>query len=157
MARQDVKACIPCNPAWRASRPLFATFRVSMAIGTCLLSCLLPLSSCRSHRAYHNDVSALYALTTLSADLPDETRVPAIIAAADHALRSRGYAVTHRSSTLDTGRVIAEAHGSTVLERVVVTASITSVGHRVTITCQPIGDEAASRAILDAILTRLNL
>lgn len=112
------------------------------------------VSGCQSHSAYHANIVATYDLRTLAADLPAGVRVPAVIAAADAALRGRGYAVTQRTASMDRGCVIARRHGSGLLEEVVVEARLTGPGTLVKIKCCPIGDEAVSRAILDAMLIR---
>jgi hypothetical protein len=102
-------------------------------------------------------ITAVYWQGTLWADLPPTRRVQGVVAASDAGLRDRGYAVTAVRSTEDVGRVAAEPQTAGPLESVVVDVQLTDDGTRVAITVKPFGDQARSRAILDAILTRLGL
>lgn len=103
----------------------------------------------------HRDISATYFLGDLTCDLPDQLRVRAIAAAADAALRDRGYAVTESRTGADFAEVKGKLQGDGWYEGVVLKAAISSSGTRVKIHVGPAGNEAASRAILDAVLVRL--
>jgi len=108
---------------------------------------------------------AAYSFRTLSANLGMDIRVPVVVTAAEQALGERGYTISSRRMTEDSGRVVAVAAGSSLghgfrdglSERVVVTAQLTARGTRVKVSAQPLGNEAISRAILDDILLRLGL
>lgn len=100
---------------------------------------------------------AAYGVRKLRTELPSSVRVPAVIAAADAALRDRGYGVTLSHATEDSGRVEAEPRTAGVLKSVVVMAKTIPDGTRVEVLVTPWGSEAKSRSILDGILVRLGL
>lgn len=102
-------------------------------------------------------ISASYSYPSLEADLPDQSRVPAVIAAADSVLRARGYSITKSASTEDAGVVRSLPPRSSDYPVVEVGAKRTTSGTRVTISVTPFGDEDLSRSVLDSILTRLGL
>jgi hypothetical protein len=117
-------------------------------------------AGCKAKAGYQGaerDVLAAYGVRKLRTELPATVRVPAVVAAADAALRDRGYAVASSHATEDTGRVEAEPRGAGPLKSVVVTARVIPDGTRVEVMLKPWGDEAKSRAILDGILVRLGL
>lgn len=103
----------------------------------------------------HRDVSATYFFGDLTCDLPDKLRVPAIASAADAVLRDRGYAVSESRTGADFAEVKGKLQGDGWYEGVILKATVSSSGTRVRIHIDPVGDEAASRAILDAVLVRL--
>lgn len=117
-------------------------------------------AGCKARAAYQGSdrsVMAAYGLRKLRTELPPTVRVPAVVAAADAALRDRGYAVTSSHASEDAGRVEGEPRGAGVLESVVVSARLVADSTRVEVVIKPWGDEPKSRAILDAILIRLGL
>lgn len=83
--------------------------------------------------------------------------MPAVVSATNQALRDRGYAVRSVHATEDSGSVQGEPRDAGPLEAVVVDVSLSADGTRVAVRVKPFGDEAQSRAILDAILNRLGL
>lgn len=83
--------------------------------------------------------------------------MPAVVSATNQALRDRGYAVRTSRATEDSGAVEGEPRDAGLLEAVVVDVELSADGTRVTVRVKPFGDEARSRAILDAILNRLGL
>ena len=101
--------------------------------------------------------SASFRLRTLRADLPPSVRVPAIAAAAEDALRDRGYAVTSSRVTADSASISAEAPDAGLFESIEVSARQSARGTRVTVVCEPLGNRTLSSAVLDAILARLGL
>jgi hypothetical protein len=115
------------------------------------------LAGCKSKPQWQGrgDVLAIYTATTLTAEFPDEIPVPAVTAAAETALRNRGYAVASSESTRDRGRLEAKMPNPWVLERVIVMSRLSDLGTRVQIRIDPLGDEARARAILDDMLVRL--
>ena len=108
---------------------------------------------------------AAYSFRTLTANLGMDMRVPLVVTAAEQALGQRGYTISSRRMTEDSGQVIAVAAGSSLghdfrdglSERIVFSAKLTASGTRVKVSAQPLGNEAISRAILDDILLRLGL
>lgn len=121
---------------------------------------------CQSRYAWQGDpggrVLAAYSGRTLSTELPDDVRVPAIIAAGEAALLSRGYSIVTRSATIDTGRVVGRRAdgglaGYVGFDRVIVSSKQSARGTRIWVVAEPLGDETLSRALLDAILVRLGM
>lgn len=117
------------------------------------------LAGCKATTEDHGrqNISAAYSAPTLSSDLPSTVRVQAAIAAAESALRDRGYTIGERRTTEDTGFVTAKAPNPGWLEKTTVRARVAGSTTRVTIDVEPWGDQALSRAILDDILKRLGL
>jgi hypothetical protein len=117
------------------------------------------LAGCRATPAYQGGertVLAKYQFRRLTADLPQTVRVPGAMAAATEALIARGYAV-QPDTTHGSGRVVATAPASGLLDKVTVMASEVPGAVRVEIVVDPLGDQTESRAILDAMLVRLGL
>lgn len=100
-------------------------------------------------------VQAAYRFRTLSAELPRDISVHAAAAAAQNALRGRGYVITVSEISSDSARIEARSHGDGALDKTVVVARPAAGALRISVTAEPLGDEAASRAILDAMLARL--
>lgn len=112
------------------------------------------VSACASDgRPVGRDVEGTYLLGTLSAEVPD--RIPAVIAAADAALRGRGYTIVARVATEDRGEVVARPYRPGPLERIIVGAELTDAGSEITVAMRPIPDQRASLAIMDDLLRRL--
>lgn len=124
-----------------------------------ILVCLaiVLVAGCKAKPAWQGrgDVLALYQFRTLSAEFPDQIGVPAVVASAEAALRSRGYAVTRSETTRDKGVVHAKKPNPEMLEKVVVIVRLSRLGTRVELRLDPFGDEPQSRAILDDMLVRL--
>lgn len=125
------------------------------AMALCALAATLGACVARVDRAGHGD--ATYAMRTLSTTLPDDVRVPAALAAAEAALRARGYTVTARRTNVDAGFVVARPSSPGPVEHVQWHARVASEGTFVSITCEPLGSEPIARALLDAMLQRLGL
>ncbi len=103
-------------------------------------------------------VLAGYNLGTLEADLPDQARPQAVVAAGEAALRHRGYSITSNTSTADRGSVKAKPpHGGFFDGSTEVWARLGSYGTRVGVKVGLAGNETESRAILDDVLARLGL
>ena len=98
---------------------------------------------------------ATYQGRRLTADLPAEVRVPAVIAAARATLMQRGYAIQSESATEDEGSISAAPPDPGVLESVEVGVKRAASGTHIRIIAQPLGSQARSRAILDGILANL--
>lgn len=99
---------------------------------------------------------ATYRFRTLTSELPGDVRVPSLVAASEAALRRRGYAVRSSTSTEFNGAVDAVRHNADDLESLQVRIDARSSGStRIEIRSEPLGDQAESRAILDAILAEL--
>lgn len=97
---------------------------------------------------------AVYSVRTLEATL-DSVPVEAAAAAAQAALRDRGYTIRSSSATPDRARIVAVPFDASLLEQVVVSASGAGGSSRLRIRVDPLGDQALSHAIMDAILARL--
>jgi hypothetical protein len=98
---------------------------------------------------------ATYRYRRLTADLPPEIRVPAVIAAARTALLERGYAIQASSATEEQGSVSAAPPDPDLFESIEVLATQSPTGTHIRIITQPLGDQTRSRAVLDGILAKL--
>ena len=138
---------------WRIAAGLSAWIALTLVFAAILMAgCKARVEQAGTRR----DVAAAYRIRTLSADLPGDISVHAAAAAAHSALRGRGYVITRSEVTADSARIEARAHGAGAFDKTVVQARPASDGAvRITVTAEPLGDERASRAILDAMLARL--
>lgn len=100
-------------------------------------------------------MSAGYAFGSLTCDLGVEVTTDQVAAAAEEALRVRGYTVTSRRVSSDRARVVGKAAGEWSARQTVVESSLTAQGNRVRVKAEPFGDESASRAILDEMLAMM--
>jgi hypothetical protein len=103
------------------------------------------------------NVMATYEYPSLSAVLPAQARVPAVIAAAESTVRARGYAVLDHASAEELGKVVARPPRTSDFPTVRIDAYRVFQGTKVVITFSPWGDNASSRSLLDGILQRLGL
>lgn len=131
-------------------------------LGALLGALVGALVGCRSSEGYEgrSGVMATYRLGTLTSEAPDEVRVPAVIAAADAALRARGYGITSKQVTEDRGWIRARPPGATEpevidLEDVTVWSRVSRNGTKIGVDVKPIRAEAQARAVLDDVLRRL--
>jgi hypothetical protein len=128
------------------------------AAAVLILGCGLLLPACQpsvASQGQNRDVLASYQFRTLKSRLGPEVQVLTVRAAAEQALRARGYVITNVTGAGDRSRVEAQAAGQGTLDKLVVE---TWAGDRftgVSVTIEPLGDEAESRAVLDAMLNRL--
>ena len=122
-------------------------------LGAALLVC----GGCRAsvQRQGESQVLASYLGRTLTAELPERVRPPAVVGAAQDALAARGYSIADSEATGESGRVWAVPPDAGWLEGALVTADLSKRGTRVKVRLEPLGDEAKSRAVLDAVLVRL--
>lgn len=129
------------------------------ALGVVSLAALAMMGGCQpAVRSQGQDgLLATYSGLTLTADLPERARVPAVIAAADAVVRSRGYGVERVSATEEEGSLLAIPPKSTGFPRVWIHAARVEGGTRVRINPQPWGDEDLARSLLDGILSRLGM
>ena len=102
-------------------------------------------------------VMATYSVGELTATLPEQARVQAVMAAADQTFAARAYSVASREATEEMGTIVARPPRSSGFPRVIVTAQRAASGTRVTVEHSPWGDEASCRSTLDGILERLGL
>lgn len=135
-------------------KPSFA--RIALVL---LAAGSLGLSGCRSYPAKQGQsgIVATYSGMTLTTELPDPARVPAVMAAAEETFRARGYAIKQSEVTADTGDLIAIPPRTRDYPRMIVRASNQGGGVRLTLTYQPFGDQEVCRTSLDAILKRLGM
>lgn len=131
--------------------------RVGRNASAAFASIAIAFAACSPQLSSHGreHITAAYSLGTLTCDLPDSVRVPAIMAAAEGALRGRGYSISAKASTDDRGRIYARAPRESRIEGVSIEARVTGAGHQVSVHVDPLGDDARSRALLDDILARL--
>ncbi len=101
------------------------------------------------------DIMATYSVRTLSVQLEAALQVLTVQAAAESAVRSRGYIVTSATGTADTMRVEAKDSGSGDWDRLVVEGCVKQNSTEISVRCEPWGDEGVSRAVMDAVLIRL--
>lgn len=116
----------------------------------------LALAACQptvAAQGRDRNVDAAYQFRTLSAKLDPTIQVLTVSAAAEQTLRARGYTVTRASATADTARVSAKRGGSS--DTVVIESWLGDRFTGVSVTCEPWGDQATSRALLDGVLNRL--
>ena len=107
-------------------------------------------------------VTAAYANGKLRAELPEEVRVPALLAVAEQVLIERGYTITRRQVTRDAGEVRGQPpsrpgrpdwmprdkpHPVRVIAK-----QARGSGHLVEIRVGGNGDEVVSRSVLDDML-----
>lgn len=102
-------------------------------------------------------VRAAYSYPALSAILPEGNRVPAIIAAAEDTLRSRGYSIASSHSTEESGKIVARPPRTSDYPELTVRSSRLPEGARVEVRVTPFGDKDLSRSVLDGTLQRLGL
>lgn len=140
-------------PRWRTVASLSAWIMLTLVLAAVVMAgCKARVEQAGACR----DISAAYRLRTLSAEVPGGVSVHAAAAAAHSAFRGRGYVITRSEVTADAARIEARAHGDGPLDKTVVQARPAADGAvRITVTSEPLGDERASRAILDAMLARL--
>lgn len=126
-------------------------------LGVVLACGVAGLGACSSDPVAVGDRSgttAVYHMRTLEASLTT-TPVKAAAAAAHAALIARGYTIESSSSSPDRARIVAVPYDASILEKVVVSASGSGSGSTIRVRVEPLGDQAQSHAILDAILVRL--
>jgi hypothetical protein len=99
--------------------------------------------------------TATYRGRILSTDFPQHIRVPAIAAAAEMALRHRGYSITKSPVTEDYARIEGAPPKAGWFEKVVIRTRQTSARTRVEIIAEPLGDQVLSRAILEQMTAAL--
>lgn len=151
-------AITPATHQGRAGRVMRACAG-AMVLGS-LLSGALLLGGCARPMVAtqgRSAITATYSFPTLSALLPPEARVPAVIAAAEDAMRARGYSIGDSTATDEMGKVIGRPPSTSSIPYAAVSAKRVWGGTRVEVEWQPLGDEAVCRSILDGILQRLDL
>jgi hypothetical protein len=126
------------------------------------LAALPSLAACATRSDRHGDdrsIRAVYTFGTLSCELPSTVPVLTAAAAAETTLRRRGYVITESGGTSDQARIVARIggrdHGDD--ETTIIQSRVSRTGTMLTIHSGPLGDEVASRAILDGVLASLGL
>jgi hypothetical protein len=94
---------------------------------------------------------------TLRANLPTESRVPAVMAAAEQTLRNRGYTIVSSAATEEKGEIIAHPPSSDRFPRVVIESSRGVSSTIVDVSVEPFGDQDLCRSVLDGMLQKLGL
>lgn len=132
--------------------------RVGLAVLTGAILAVAAAGGCQKSVGQHGrerDIEATYALRTLEAQLGPEIQVLTVSAAAEQALRARGYTVTRTRGGGDHARIEARAGGEGSFDKVVIETWQGAGFTGVSVTREPWGDEAVSRALLDGVLRRL--
>src|SRR5688500_3583949 len=73
-------------------------------------------------------ITASYSFRTLYTELEPTVSVPTATAAAEQALRARGYAIDRSSTSEDRGLVVAKRSGDREFEKTVVESRVTKTG-----------------------------
>ncbi|MFN0011381.1 MAG: hypothetical protein ACKVS8_07025 [Phycisphaerales bacterium] len=102
-------------------------------------------------------IMASSSLGTLEATLPPSIPVLTISAAAERALRARGFTITEKTASEDRAHIEAQQRSPGVLESVSVWVSTLAAGPGLRVRVEPLGDEARSRVVMEGILTELGL
>jgi hypothetical protein len=102
-----------------------------------------------------NGITASYCFRTLYTELEPTVSVVTATTAAEQALRARGYSIAASSTSEDRGVVIGKHSGAREFEKAVVESRVTKTGTSIAVRLEPFGDEAASYAIMDALLSRI--
>lgn len=105
--------------------------------------------------AGRGDIMTTYSFGTLSAGLPPDLPVLTAAAAAESALRARGYVVVRRTSTADLARLEGRRSGENSWDKAVITVRRSADGIAMDVKSEPWGNEPESRALLDAALARI--
>ena len=124
-----------------------------------LLSAATTLIGCGTQSKVHGETEtkAIYSGRTLTARLPAEARVPAVVAAADETFRARGYTVVRSSATEEVGEIIARPPRYNNYPRIVIDMDRATTATVVSLRYEPFGDEDLCRSILDGVLQRMGL
>ena len=131
---------------------------VGAALAAAAAATSLSTAGCAAHRVRQRadeGVTASYAFRTLYTELEPTVSVPTATAAAEQALRARGYAIARTATSEDRGVVVAKHSGAREFEKTVVESRVTRTGTSIAVRIEPFGDEAASYAIMDALLSRI--
>lgn len=125
------------------------------ALGALAFGCAKPVTTTHGR---DQSVQAEYAMGNLEANLPATVGVLSVRASAEQTLRSRGYVITESFGSRDRFRTEASGPGSNGRrDQTSVEAWLTPSGTRVRIEAGLFGDEAAAKAVLDEMLTRLGM
>lgn len=127
------------------------------AIASCAAAFFCGCSTTETQTQGSSRTAASYSFPSLSASLPEHVTPQAVAAAAEQALRQRGYSITSSTSTSDSARVVARAPNTGPLKKIIVRASWTRTGSTVSVTERPLGDDVRARAVLDGLLANLGL
>ena len=146
-ARSSVRAFINGHP--RRGPLAIAAMVAGLVLGACQNQRVVPLAG-----ADHSIVTE-YSWGSLSANLPPEMGVLTVGAAAESALRGRGYVIDAASGTKDHVEVIGRASVHSGLDTVHIESALTPTGTSICISVGMFGDQSASRAILDDVLSKL--
>ena len=122
------------------------------ALTACTGGCM---KSTVANQGQNHDVTAVFRMGELYAELPGEVGVLTAQSAAAATLRSRGYVITDSAGTKDRAYVTAKSYVDGRTEKTRVDVSSEAKGTMVHIESGTFGDETASRDLLDGILKRL--
>ena len=114
-------------------------------------------SGSSSYRPGDRSQVGVFRGRSLTTDLPKEVRVPSVAAAAELALRRRGYGVTRSQATEDFMKIEGEGPRSGLCEKIVIRARQVPNKTRVEIIAEPLGDQVISRSLMDEMLVAMGL
>jgi hypothetical protein len=128
---------------------------VTLACALCFVG-----SGCQTtystHQLGEHRVVAKYGGRSLFVEVPETVRVPAVIAAADEVVRSRGYSVLRKESTEEKGMIASVPPAKDTIQRVIVRAEAGDHGTAIRVSYEPFPDRRLCESILDAILAKLS-
>ncbi|MFO7253456.1 MAG: hypothetical protein DIU60_022155 [Actinomycetes bacterium] len=133
---------------------------ITRAAAVSLLVCLAAasiLGGCApaNRTQTRSGLTARYGFRTLSTHLEPAVSVLTTVAAAEQALRARGYAIDRSEVTGDEAVIVARPPRGGSYDRAVIESRVTKTGTCLAVRIEPFGNEAASYAIMDAVLLRL--
>lgn len=131
--------------------------KMNFLVATMAALCAGVLVGCHTQTIQQGSVMASYSGITLTADLPDPSRVPMVMAAAEETLRGRGYAIKRSDTTEEAGSLVAVPPRANDFPRMLVEVKRKATGTRITMSYRPLGDEEVCRSALDGILVKLGL
>lgn len=100
-------------------------------------------------------VEASFVLGTLRAQLSPRVTVMTALAAAEIALRDQGFVISDRTASEGRGRLRAKRGNAGLFAGVVVSVSPAAQGTGISVFVEPMGDEVASRVLMEAIVLRV--
>ncbi len=147
---------MPIQTPTPAAPPAAIARAAAVSVLVCLGAALVLGGCAPTNRTQtRSGLTARYGFRTLSTHLEPAVSVLTTVAAAEQALRARGYAIDRSEITGDEAVVVARPPRGGHYDRAVVESRVTKTGTCLAVRIEPFGNEAASYAIMDAVLLRL--